>query len=51
MTLTVHRFKTNMADDSEVYVFGDDLEAILDLLEADEDIETEFLEAVNEVSL
>ncbi|XP_031553408.1 uncharacterized protein LOC116290505 [Actinia tenebrosa] len=49
VTLTVHTLKTNKAADSEEFVFGDNLEAILDILEADEDIEREFLEAVDEV--
>jgi hypothetical protein len=39
-----------MAAESDIFVFGDDFEAILDLLEADENIEREFLEAAEEVS-
>lgn len=38
-----------MADDRNNFVFGEDLEAILDALEADEDIEQEFMEAVDDV--
>lgn len=40
-----------MADDRNNFVFGEDLEAILDALEADEDIEQEFMEAVDDVSI
>lgn len=40
-----------MVDDNDGFVFGEDLEAILDALEANEDIEREFIEAIDDVSL
>ena len=47
----MHRLQTNMADDNDGFVFGEDLQAILDALEADEDIEREFMEAIDDVSI
>ena len=49
VTLTAHTFKTKMADDTEELIFGNDFEAILGALEADEDRESEFAEAADGV--
>lgn len=41
-----------MAEDaSSVFIFGDDLEAILDVLEEDEAVQEEFSAAVSNVSV
>ena len=41
-----------MADDTDaLFIFGDDLEAILDALEEDEGVQEEFSAAVNNVSV
>jgi len=50
VTLTVHQtFKmASVVDD--LFVIGDDFEAILDLLEQDDDLEQEFSIAASEVS-
>ena len=41
-----------MADETDgLFMFGDDLEAILDVLEEDERIQDDFTEAVNLVSV
>ena len=39
-----------MAGDSDLFLFGDDLDAILKVLEAEEDIDKYFEESVTEVS-
>lgn len=50
MTLTVHS-QNKMADNvSELYLFGDDFEAILDILEEDEEFEEQCEAAVSDVS-
>ena len=43
---------TNMADGEEdIFLFGDDFDAILDLLEQDEDMEEQFKASVENVSM
>ena len=43
---------TNMADGGEyIFLFGDDFDAILDLLEQDEDMEQHFKASVENVSM
>ena len=45
-------YQTNMADGGEdIFLFGDDFDVILDLLEQDEDIEEEFVTSVENVSI
>ena len=39
-----------MAADEGLFMFGDDLETILELLESDEAMEEQFVSAVSEVS-
>ena len=46
VTMTVHRFQKNMADESELFLFGDDFDAILDALEDEDAIQEEFNDAV-----
>ena len=48
MTVQTSNKMANVEDD--FFVYGDDLEAILDLLEQDEAIEEQFLAAVSDVS-
>lgn len=50
VTRTVHSTETNMADDSDLFLFGDDFDAILEILETEDDIEEHFEDAVTEVS-
>ena len=41
-----------MADDAnDLFIFGDDFEAILEILESDEGLEEQFVAAVSEVSV
>ena len=40
-----------MADMNDLFFFGDDFEAILDILETDENLDEQFAEAVDEVSI
>ena len=42
--------QTNMADTSDLYFFGDDFDAILDILEDEEGLEEQFTEAADDVS-
>ena len=50
MPLTLHSlFQSKMADGID-FLDGDDLEVILDLLEADEEMEEEFINEVENVS-
>ena len=50
MTLTLHSlFQSKMADCAD-FLNGDDLEAILDILEADKEMEEEFINEVENVS-
>ena len=39
-----------MADDSDLFLFGDDFDAILEILGTEDDIEEHFEDAVTEVS-
>ena len=39
-----------MADHSDLFLFGDDLDAVLEALEADDNVNEYFEEAVTEVS-
>ena len=50
MTRTVHSTQTNMADESDLFLFGDDFDAILEFLEAEDEIEDHFEDAVTVVS-
>ena len=50
MTLTLHSlFQSKMADSAD-FLNGDDLEAILDILEADKEMEEEFINEHENVS-
>ena len=40
-----------MADANDLFFFGDDIDAILDILEEEEDLDEQFREAVDEVSI
>ena len=40
-----------MADMNDLFFFGNDFDAVLDILEIDEDLEKEFTGAVDEVSI
>ena len=40
-----------MADASDLFFFGDDFDAVLGILEAEEDVEDQFQEAANKVSV
>jgi len=40
-----------MADMNDLFLFGDDFDAILDILENEEELEEDFTEAVNGVSI
>jgi hypothetical protein len=51
VTMTLHINQNNMADMSELFLFGDDLDAVLDILESEEDLEEQFIEAVDSVSV
>ena len=50
MTSTVHNNQTNMADDSDLFLFGDNFEAILEIMETEDNIDVHFEDAVAEVS-
>lgn len=50
VTRTVHSTQTNMADESDLFLFGDDFDAILEILETEDEIEDHFEDAVTEVS-
>ena len=47
---TMHSTQTNMADKSDLFVFGDDFDVILETLETGDKIKDHFEEAVTEVS-
>lgn len=50
MTLTPHT-ENKMADSmNDLYLFGEDFEAILEILEGDEDMEKQFESSVSDVS-
>ena len=52
--MTLHRLtsvQNNMADVNDLFFFGDDFDAVLDILEIDEELEEQFTEAVDEVSM
>ena len=40
-----------MADVNDLFFFGDDFDAVLDILEIDEELEEQFTKAVDEVSI
>lgn len=40
-----------MADSSELFIFGDDFDAILDILEEEEELDEYFTEAADDVSI
>ena len=40
-----------MADTSDLYLFGDDFDTILGILEEEEELDEQFTEAANEVSI
>ena len=50
VTSTVHSNQTNMADGSDLFLFGDDFDAILEIIEAEDNIDVHFEDAVAEVS-
>ena len=50
MTSTVHSKQTNMADGGDLFLFGDDFDAILEIMEAEDNIDVHFEDAVAEVS-
>ena len=50
MTSTVHSNQTNMADGSDLFLFGDNFDAILEILETEDNIDMHFEDAVAEVS-
>lgn len=41
----------NIADSSELFIFGDDFDAILDILEEEEELDEYFTEAADDVSI
>ena len=44
-------FPNNMADANDLFFFGDDFDVILDILEEEEELDEQFREAANEVSI
>ena len=52
VTSTVHNNQTNMADDSDLFLFGDNLQkyAILEIMDTENNIDVHFADAVAEVS-
>ena len=50
VTSTVHRNQTNMADGGDLFLFEDDFDAILEIMEAEDNIDVHFEDAVAEVS-
>ena len=50
MTSTVHSNQTNMADGSDLFLFGDNFDAILEIMESEDNIYVHFEDAVAEVS-
>ena len=54
LTMTLHRLtsvQNNMADVKDLFFFGDDFDAVLGILEIDEELEKQFTEAIDEVSM
>ena len=54
VTMTLHKLtsiQNNMADVNDLFFFGDDFDALLDTLDIDEELEEQFTEAVDEVSM
>ena len=57
MTFTVRSahdkrsFQNNMADTNDLFFFGDDFDAILGILEDEEELDKQFGEAVDKVSI
>ena len=52
--MTLHRLtsvQNNMADVKDLFFFGDDFDAVLGILEIDEELEKQFTEAIDEVSM
>ena len=52
--MTLHKLtavQNNMADVNDLFFFGDDFDAVLDILEIDEELGEQFTEAVDEVSM
>lgn len=49
MTLTLHTVNKMAEDTDAIFIFGDDLEAILDALEEEEGVHEEFSAAVSNV--
>ena len=52
--MTLHKLtavQNNMADVNDLFFFGDDFDAVLDILEIDEELEEQFIGAVHEVSM
>ena len=50
MTLTLHTQNKMAGSINNLYLFGEDFEAILDILEGDEDLEKQFESSVSDVS-
>ena len=44
-------FQDNMADMNDLFFFGDDFDAILGILEEEEELDEQFREAADEVSI
>ena len=54
VTMTLHRLtsvQNNMVDLNDLFFFGDNFDAVLDILEIGEELEEQFTEAVDEVSM
>ena len=50
VTSTVYNNQTNMADDTNLFLFGDNFDAILEIMETEDNIDVHFEDAVAEVS-
>ena len=44
-------FLNNMADTNDLFFFGDDFDAILDILEEEEELDEQFRQAADQVSI
>ena len=51
MTLTLHTAKQDGERRSNLYVFGEDFDAIMDILEEEEDLDGQFESLVSDVSM
>ena len=51
VTLTVHTTKMASIRDTDCYVFGNNLEAILEALEEDDDFERDLCDTANKASI